>query len=436
MDSSLTMTRSIDSSIYDDVSTLSRNLTLATKDFEETARATDNIDPYTQLSSDKIYDDVVWTPFYRTIPDIVSSGCTEEPIHNYGPYQLFALNTRLSAWLHRHWNPKILIEFPSVDRSNRMYVTIFPTIGGSQFHMTPEMVKSLQQQVDKLTSKPLTAALLISSNNFLSKSGDLIPSSWIDSILPYMGVNPVLNPHLNNDGILVELNKTIDFTAVYRSLIINVTETLRSMFEDGYIVGPPSDVIDNWNLIPSDESRRLFYPDWKDNRITDRYGGMFGFIKSRVMGEKYIDLKIGTNLVHRHNIAKKLSDQHFNSTFVKQYVRVEVNNLPDTLRILNIITRCIRTDVGKVVPIFVTRSSWIFLLFRAASELGFNDVAGYNTNEPDRPYVFSCIVDFGTNVNHTTSILYDRAREIALELGKDNQNMRMHDAIEIGLVQM
>lgn len=398
---------------------------------------------------DSVYEDVVWTPFYRTMPDVVPSGCTEEPDFNYTSYTLFVLRTRIVPWLDRNFDSKISARLPSAKKNDRMYITVVPFRGDTKVEMTSEMIRQLQDEVNRLTSKPLKAALLVSAHRFLSNPPvSQISSSWIDSIVPYIGINKDLNPHMNEEGILVELDRTIDYLRIYNKLLINTIEKIREMYDDGYIVDPPEDVVENWRLLSADDDHRLYHPDWSDQRITARYGGMLGFLQSRIMGDPTIDFFVGSNLVHRHHIAESLASKEIDVTFVGQYARINVPDLTTARRVASVIERATKTGHGKIAPMFASRQSWIMLYFAAAAEQGMTNCVGYMISDPSRPYVFSCEVDFGTNIYQTTDKIYRRAITLSISLESrlvsvldtlpsyQREHIGIHDALELGYLSI
>ncbi len=386
------------------------------------------------------YDESIWISYFRTIIDVVPSGCEEEPDFNYTSYILFALKSRIVPWLSKHWDPKLSVTFPSIERNNKMYITVVPIRGGKTIDLSVEMIDDLQKEVNRLTAKPLKGALLISSDSFISNPpARQIPSSWIDSILPYLGINRSMNPYLDTVGIIVELDRVIDFYNIYYKLLTNVIDNVRSMFDDGYVVDPSNEIINNWNLISVDEDNRLFHPAWTDRRITERYGGMASFIQSRIMKDPNIDFFVGPKLLYRHQIALMLSKINKEVTFVGQYARIEISNITTARQIACIIDRGTKTGSGKVVVMSGSRESWIMLYMETAHDMGY-ECLGYMVSDPSRPYMFSCIVPFGTNIQLTTRNIYQKslAKAVLLEQAiisnllstYQGGPISIHDAIE------
>jgi hypothetical protein len=406
---------------------------------------------------------IVWTPFYRTIPDVKTTGWVDEPDFNYTSYDIFVLNTKLSYWLKHNFGPKLSISYPSArgreGKSNSMYITVVPTKGGEVYDMSSDQVESLQHIVDEITTSSRTAVLLMSIDSYPTEDpfGDsvIIPSDWLRSIYPYVGLSPDVNPHMSEMGIMVELESYIDFSSVYFDLVIQVIERVKNLYFQGYIVNPDPDIIEKWGLISlnADDSEdngmntetknKIYKTSWKDSRITSKYGGMYGFLMSRQQGEKTIDLFIGYKSLAKHNLAKYLLNYDISGVFSNQHVSVHVDNIADAQAIASNIDIYANEGSGYILQMTSSRPSWILLYSSIAEKMGYDDTVGYLSTDESRPYVFSCLVPYETNIQEVTKNINMTATEMIsrledegnpeIEISLTRQGFStIHDVIESG----
>lgn len=417
------------------------------------------------LSSLSRNDDekIVWTPFYRTIPDVKITGWVDEPDFNYTSYDIFVLNTQLSYWLKHNFSPLLSISYPSVrgreGKDNSMYITVVPIKGGEVYNMSSDQVKSLQKRVDEITTSPRTAVLLMSTDPYPIEdpfgNSVIIPSGWLRSIYPYVGISPNVNPHLSEMGIMVELKSYVDFLSVYSNLVIRVIERVKDLYFQGYIVNPDPDIIKKWNLISlnaddsdnredTGEKNMIYKASWNDSRITFNYGGMYGFLMSRQQGDTTIDLFIGYKSLTKHNLAKYLLDAGIVGIFSNQHVTVYIDNIADVQAIASNID--VNEGSGYTLRMTSSRSSWILLYSSISDKMGYTDKIGYLSTDETQPYVFSCLVPPETNIQEVTKVIHMTATEIISRLeNESNPDIEIsltrqgfstvHDVIESGKEQ-
>src|SRR5665811_742046 len=73
---------------------------------------------------DSVFDTIIWTPYYRTIPNVTISGCAEEADFNYTSYDIFALDSRLIYWLNHNFESGLSVKYPSRLRNSKFYIII------------------------------------------------------------------------------------------------------------------------------------------------------------------------------------------------------------------------------------------------------------------------------------------------------------------------
>ena len=416
---------------------------------------------------------IVWTPFYRTIPDVKTTGWVEEPDFNYTSYDIFVLNTQLSYWVKHNFSPLLSISFPSSrgreGKDNSMFITVVLTKGGEVYNMSSDQVKSLQKIVDEITTSPRTAVLLMSTDPYPTEdpygNSVIIPSDWLRSIYPYIGLVPIINPHLSEMGIMVELKGYADYPGVYSGLVVKVIERVKDLYFQGYIVNSDPDIIKKWGLISlnpdikSDDNKedrenkedmegkdKIYKPCWNDSRITSNYGGMYGFLMSRQQGDTSVDIFIGYKSLAKHKLAKYLLDANIVGVFSDQHLAVNIDNIADAQAIASNIDIGVNEGSGCVLRMTSSRTSWFLLYSAIARKMGYTDTVGYLSMYGSQPYVFSCLVPPETNIQEVTkvinmtameiiSILEDRGNpDISISLIKQGFST-VHDIIESGREQ-
>ena len=64
------------------------------------------------------------TPYYRTLAQIHSSGCDDEPDFMYSSYNLFCMNSRLYPKVYDMYGRDVEIIYEGVHENNRMAIKI------------------------------------------------------------------------------------------------------------------------------------------------------------------------------------------------------------------------------------------------------------------------------------------------------------------------
>ena len=383
-----------------------------------------------------------------------------------------------------------------------MYLTVVPTKGGNAVTVTSDEATIISRYVSNLTPNEKTHVVLFANDPIQTKFNQLIPSSWLSQILPFIQIDEIFQSQIGPYGIEVDLSKITNYNQWYQTLITNIADSLKNMYFSGYLVDPSKEIIDNWKLLPieirsfydidsktnlgvsleklepglvpvsdsfSNRNSRLYYASWVDGRITETYGGMTGFLLSRLQGIDYIDYDLSTDdnpiinstesglfqirtehtsannvnasdglLVRRHFVAKILKDYSVEIMFHRSFIRFTANNLEQTQMILALITEGISNSNGKVITFSVTRLSWLKLYRSVSFNLGYNDCIGYKINDPQRPYMFSCVIDPDLNLiseyhrfAQGVTDLLRRAEEIFTD-----KTISIHDAIERNLIEL
>ena len=436
---------------------------------------------------------LIWTPFYQTIPDVGPGKCDEQPLFTYSPYLLFVLRSRLITFLQNLLHKNIGVQFPIKRRENRFYVTVVPTQGGKAVLISRDEANITEKFIANLTPEQQRFVILFTNDLIQSLNNKLIHSSWISQVLPFLQLDSLVRPQIGPNGIEIDLSKVSNYDQWYQTLVVKVVKQLRSMYAKGYLVDPPESLIHNWRLVPVElksftvfnektgkgliidptkfpiksniRKSRLYYANWADGRITGSYGGMTGFLlsclakepapKSDNLGQlhgplkdHYIDYALSSDstqtdpeaqagsLVKRHFIARLLGQHNINLIFHGNWLRFQANDLNQTQFILALITEAIGQAAGKVITFMVTRPSWLKLYQAVSRQLGFKDCVGYRIDDPQRPYLFSCIIDSDLNLVPEYREFRAAATELLniLNAQLTDKTMSIHEAIERNLV--
>lgn len=374
---------------------------------------------------------MILTPYFSTIIQQKYNECVEEPDYNYTAYNIFCLKTRLYPIIHKLFDKQVdilidtyvdpslsynyddhtrlefsniapskifiiikLVRYQSVKETNKNELNLSDST--IEIELTPHQHEYIQSQVNLITSKDVDACLLISTNiELLDEFGYKISNEWLTSMLPYIQINQLLHPFVNEYGLHVVLTryvtgkKPMTYLERYYLLLQSGVRQLQKMYMSGYIIIPPTvrkeQIIDNWDLEPVDNDGLLYRPRWFDLRFTRGLGGMVPFLQSRLRGDKYVDIEVSENLVRRHFIAKQLRERDVQFEFINSFVRCNITNITDA-RILSSIIINAQSQAHGFVDIRIYPSEQL----RENGEEG-KDCVEYQSNDPLRPYTISCL---------------------------------------------
>lgn len=257
--------------------------------------------------------------YYRTVPPLekLSEGCIEEARENYRPYDLFSIRTRMTPYVRRNFGDEFSLTFTSTMKNNRMVMVIGVRDNNlDDVLLTDEQKVALSVKIRSLIAEGNSHVMLLPAKHSQSTDDTLMESTWISSILPYIDIDDTYEPYADDEGLYVSLGAEEDYILTYNELITDVMEQLEKMYKEGYVVGISEEVASDWGFERVNPDFDLYMATWKNDKISKPYGGLSGFIKSRMRGEKTIDVEVGNNSVIRHFIAE-LMDVTFVSTFAR-----------------------------------------------------------------------------------------------------------------------
>lgn len=372
----------------------------------------------------------IWTPYYRTIVNS-KAPYFEEPTFNYKPYHLFALKTQLEPWIVSNIGAGISIGFESKKKDNLRYQTVVLTrpLGPIQPPSEPKsnrvilsqtQRKNLQQKVNSITSsnsgKPLALLFWSRSKIFTLNPTEAIPTSWIETILPYLNPDIRFSPTWSTDGILVDLSKTKDYEHVFNLLLSKLLERVRLFYQSGYLVNPSKYLIENWKLRPAgpiseiefyetdqrtsgfslktSESYPIYRPSWNHRELTGL--SPVRFLKDRELG-KPVSLKVPENLAIRHRIADFISldfpemELSFSPLDSSQSeISFRGDNIDQVEHVFRRIQEASNVEGNlKVLVIPCPRMSYLKLYSSVVEDLELDDFVGYQVSDSLYPYFFS-----------------------------------------------
>lgn len=343
----------------------------------------------------------IWTPFYRLLVDDYSG----ETAPNFHPYSLFCLNTKLTSWACREFNPALRMSFPTKVKPCgtpfKRYLTVVPLLGGEEYELTEEMVNQFQSFINSWIDDGF--CILVTRHEIVSG----IPTWWIDTMIPYLKTTP--SSRITKDGLEVNLlsrcfqgyddngkpdvviKPYTDWNDLYKEMYDTMIGLLKSYYANGYIVAPTTELINNWKL--TQVTQDLYYFPYKYPELDKFYHGLTSFLLTRSSGE--VDIEIGPSWVTRHWIASRwlpyisTNPQLFDGNLV----RTNINNL-DELEILIGIIREARLQKGYVYRrIASTDPEAIALLEAGKRQGGCDQLVSYRVADLRYSYVVSCLFE-------------------------------------------
>ncbi len=353
-----------------------------------------------------IYEEqYVWTDLYTSYIHIDSyTEMREEPDRNYTDYMVFSLKSRISNWVNNNWDDSIEISFINRTKSNsqnKLYLTVQLLVGGDVLELNNKMINELQIYVNSINLEDLKSVLLYGfaqinsrTNMLTTEKGYIIPQDWIREVIYYVDINAKLNPFINETGLYVEIGNYPDYSIIYDKLSVNLVKKLREMFEEGYIIEPPENIIEDWILTPLDDKNLLYIPIWTDNRITESYGTLTNFMITRLNGDKDINYYVGNNQVIRHYIAELLKDKEYK--YVGYYLNIEISGLKEAQEIATYIEYANEIATGIIIQTHVTSIDDVNIYMKIIDD---GDVLYYKTDDVYRPYTVSIRYSYDKNIN-------------------------------------
>lgn len=355
------------------------------------------------------------TPYYRTIVNINSNSCSEEYDTNYTPYLLFCLKTKLFPIVSKLLSSNIDISFMSIPKNDKMILTVVLTKGSIPIDITTNDINTIQKYVDIFTTTNNDFCLLFTPFNSIQdeKSNKIIPSSWIQQLLPYVIINPNLNPYIDEYGLHINI-KNKDYLSYYNKLVANINEQLIKFYDSGYIFNASS-IKDEWQLESINDDNTIFRPLWSDQRFAS---DLVDFLTSRIRGNKYIRLLISENLVNRHFICTELYKYTSEFYFSSSYIYIKVNNIDEASTFTSIVMSQISKSIGRVIYFKSSHISWMHLYLWTINKLSSSfpsldtkNCIYYQTNDLINPYIFSCHINYYDNINFLTEQIHNTSHK-------------------------
>jgi len=276
---------------------------------------------------------------------------------------------------------------------------IVPKKPNSPVKLTPEQFGTITTFVNQaLTTFP--DHCLLSHTGFTSSIDyNVLPLSWIVSVLPYVRVSNIYNPFITSDGIYIAFNPMSDYMDAFQNILITTLDTLKEFYKKGVVTGA-NNIADLWSLkqLSHDEIiKEAFYPDWIDNRFAFN---PVDFLLSRITGDTSIRIKISKNLVYRHALANVLIgiDYHFETDSIV----FTANNLFECQRIASLIDSVSTNVQGYIVTFSMAAPFWAKIYETAISILYNVKISDpsmilYSTDNISHPYTFSILFSLAIN---------------------------------------
>ncbi len=360
------------------------------------------------------------TPYYRTLIPTNLLGCDDESDFNYGPYDLFCMQTRLYPTVYSLFGRDIIINFKGIHEDNRMAIKVnlvkIPDIITDPIPneevgvgidvgvgMTDTQRLVLQTAISKIVTENSKYSL-IDRNELYIVSGRRYPQTWFNNVLGYVPLTSSYNPFIRPEGIYLTFNPVADFKTAYNNTVGLLLDSIDQYYKDGVVYGA-SNIAISWKLERLDNETikaKLFRPTWQDRRFAPN---LVEFLLMKITGDPYIRIKISDNMVQRHRISEHLSTEGVTIVFDGSYVKIPVGDLDDAQYLASVVTesQCGGNSEGKggnngggtqVITYTTNQISMVYLYIDAANKLLNNpSCTGYKTSDPEKPFTFSCIVN-------------------------------------------
>nr|QBK91085.1 MAG: hypothetical protein LCPAC202_00590 [Pithovirus LCPAC202] len=395
------------------------------------------------------------TPYYQIKSNITLGTCGRYPKRNYTSYSLFALRTRLEPLARQRLKTPVLIHFDQEYLDQRLKVTVVFFTSGRPISLSPHHQKYLQAALDYITGHHPELTLLMSSGSkwvvddiTLSHSQQtIIPKWWVNDMSRFLMMGSRLRLHYRCKkeyqiaGIYIDLSQFDSHTSSFKDIYMNSISQLNSMYALGYMSLPrgfDSDRLEKWGIkslkiVPDIDSlkRTIFYPDWKDERLTNPVGGFVPFVNKHVVHKSnHVLLEIGENLLIRHKVA--ITFRRFIGTdkyiFRGKFVQVEVTNLIEAQTAASLVSAAKMTPIGKLITFQFSSRGRLNIYLMVLNNLTKQDkkkiglvglkVQGYQNDDPRIPYCLSCQIPYSANSYYYQGLIRNWVRNETTQANK------------------
>ena len=367
------------------------------------------------------------TPYFRTIMDFKAGGCVEEPNSNYNPYNIFCLMSRLEYFANNR-NKNYMIKPISVPLDNRMVLTIkIFDEKNDEVKLATEDEQRYQSAINEITSNHPNHCLLLTS-----KGLNKYPLQWLNSIVPYLVLDPSYNSYLEREVIYANLSSVDFYMDTYNVTLMDLLNQVKTLYQQGAMITnapfarkwglrpqqlPSSsdaiadvDSIDEWSTSSDSNTKELqqesissslaskadkkvglYIPLWSNNEIApDRIE--FFYQRSAELPVKF---NVGLNLVTRYYIALRVPNIIFDGVWC---ILPKVTTINKVKSYASLISELAHIATGKVATIPLASLENVEELKVKAHELykGIDPVV-YETTDRLRPYTLSFLIPLGTD---------------------------------------
>lgn len=347
----------------------------------------------------------LYTSYYTNINTGTSLDVRQISLPDYDPNDIFCLRTRLQPHINELISRKAYIALSNYVKGEKSFVVIVLYIGSKILSISNKNKVKLEEIIDKITSEYPKFALLYSVSNkthLTDEFGNIIPVSWINSILRFIKINRNLRPFFKDqEGIYISTANINELKKNFGKLQIFITDKIKEMYSEGYILEPDRQLVENWNLVrispELQTDMELYRATWKDPRITSGSGGLTKFLLNRYTGNKRMIIRVENSLQVRHSISIALSEVEMIPKFSGSNLYIDVENLDEAKTLVSIIkeAECEHT-INDILIINSNRISWS-LIYKAIIEktISVKNLSElvctiYQTDDVFNPVTFSC----------------------------------------------
>ena len=346
--------------------------------------------------------------YYRLVADINPVATMDEPGTdcNYTPYHIFVMETRLFPLLYKLY-PDVSPTFESTYQNGRMEAylvlrhqerSVDDFTINTPLEVSPENREIIQAKIRSIQNVDPDFALIDTEELYRCSDGK-IPKRWFEQMIGYTGLDSSYNPYLGPEGIYLSFNPRSDYKAAYREVVDFIMRRIQEFYERGTFILANMErsvekqrLVQNWELAPLDFNEQvntIYQATWQDRRFAP---DITQFLLTRILGEEYIQIWVGDNMVNRHAAAIGLKGyQHY---FSGSNVHVRADTLQEAQLVATLVQMALAEASGEVLAIASHRLADT-ILYQKYAEKVFPDSESviYKTSQGnDHDYIFSVIL--------------------------------------------
>lgn len=387
--------------------------------------------------------------YYRTVVDLNTGTCVEEPDFTYTDIDLFNLESKLYPFIRDNYPIGTYMIYGGDEDGDRSYLTVELKFDGDVIELTTGQEEELEQAIkDAITLYPDYCLVYpFVTKSVIYTGNELIPAWYINSVLPIIDIEQLVHykrdgkvlpddeqyfvplyPFMHKNGIYIRSADLKSVDSISNQIVIGIKNKVIELFNECYLVNLPQEVVNSWQfeLVMETDDFSVHRLPWSSSKIKKTYGSMVNYINSIVLSDNNTRLMVTENKVVIHWLTYYLQTQYDPNLipiFDGPHLHIKINNYNDLQLIATLITMAEAESSGKVMIIKTNRLAWCIIYEQLSIKSGNDDCVYYFTEDHMRPCEFSCLMKLNDNIDFYRNKFINAAKSLFDTLENDLPNL-------------